>query len=192
MNFAAKIPRAFISALVMKPLAHMTLRTLVPHHLPLSLYHVTVGQLITCSLLITDMGQIPISNGHYKCHSYTQQTLYTLLVTSTSRCSSTDLLTTSCYETICFLGNPLNISVYVLSSLSSRSSYNMIIILLLLIIYNCKVSSILARKLSQLNGDPFLILDNIFHLSCKTSSKKDCLLFYKCSSQNLYWIFYKF
>ena len=138
------------------------------------------------------MGQIPISNGHYKCHSYTQQTLYTLLVTSTSRGSSTALLTTSCYETICFLGNPLNISVYVLSSLSSRSSYNMIIILLLLIIYNCKVSSILARKLSQLNGDPFLILDNIFHLSCKTSSKKDCLLFYKCSSQNLYWIFYKF
>ena len=69
MNFAAKIPRAFISTVVMKPLAHMTLRTLVPHHLPLSLYHVTVGQLITCSLLITDMGQIPISNGHYKCHS---------------------------------------------------------------------------------------------------------------------------
>ena len=37
----------------------------------------------------------------------------------------------------------------------------MIIILLLLIIQDCKVSSEDARKLSQLNGDPFFISGNI-------------------------------
>ena len=56
-----------------KPLAHMIvwdISSLPPALVwTVSSYHPTLVQLITCSLLITNWGQIPISNGHYKCHS---------------------------------------------------------------------------------------------------------------------------
>ena len=65
----------------------------------------------------------------------------------------------------------------------------------IIIIDNLQLQSQLlpCQKIIPAQWGPILHSGRYFSISdVKTSSKKESLLFYKCSSQNLYWIFYKF